>query len=73
MKFYTGIGSRQTPPAILELMSKIHWTHWKSYSFGICGKPDGCPIGAENRCSLCPYLATGPLYLHGVIAKTEQI
>lgn len=57
----------------LELMSKIHWTHWKSYSFGICGKPDGCPIGAENRCSLCPYLATGPLYLHGVIAKTEQI
>lgn len=57
----------------LELMSKIHWTHWKSYSFGICGKPDGCPIGAEDRCSLCPYLATGPLYLHGVIAKTEQL
>jgi len=23
MKFYTGIGSRQTPPSILELMSKV--------------------------------------------------
>ncbi|AXX95691.1 site-specific integrase [Arcobacter ellisii] len=57
----------------LEVMSEIHWTHWQSYSFGICGKPDVCPIGAENRCSLCPYLATGPLFLQGVIIKTQQI
>lgn len=57
----------------LELISKIHWTHWNSYCFGICGQPDSCPIGAEGKCSLCAFLATGPLFLHGIIAKIEQI
>ncbi|MFY4859234.1 hypothetical protein ACOTVM_01635 [Aliarcobacter butzleri] len=57
----------------LERMCRIHWTHWNSYSFGICGQPDSCPVGAEGKCSLCPFLATGPLFLHGIISKIEQI
>lgn len=57
----------------VEELSKIHWTHWKSYSYGICGKPDTCPIGAENRCSLCAYFVTSPLYSHGIITKCEQV
>ena len=57
----------------LELVSQVHWSFWEPFTYGICGKPDACPFGAQNRCSLCPYLVTGPMYLHGITAKTEQL
>lgn len=57
----------------LMRVSKIHWSFWIPYTYGMCGQPNACPFGAQVRCSLCPYLVTGPMYLHGIVAKTEQL
>ena len=31
-----------------------------------------CPEGRENKCSLCPYLITGKLFMDGVVHKINQ-
>ena len=38
--------------------------------FGICSGTK-CPDGRENRCSLCPYLISGKIFLDGVIHQAN--
>ncbi len=47
-----------------------HPSSWTPMIFGICPGTK-CPDGRENRCSLCPYLITGKIFLDGVIHQTN--
>lgn len=47
-----------------------HPSSWTPMIFGICPGVK-CPDGRENRCSICPYLITGKIFLDGVIHQTN--
>ena len=53
-----------------ELARFSHPSSWTPMIFGICPGVK-CPDGRENRCSLCPYLITGKLFLDGVIHQAN--
>ena len=48
-----------------DIARKVHPTAWFPMIHGICPGVK-CPDGREKRCSLCPYLITGRLFLEGV-------
>jgi integrase len=43
---------------------------WKIFNYGLCTSLK-CPIGLENKCSLCPYFATGFKFAKGIALQTE--
>jgi hypothetical protein len=47
-----------------------HPTMWYPMIHGICPGVK-CPDGREDRCSLCPYLLTGRLFLNGVVHQAN--
>ncbi len=47
-----------------------HPTMWYPMIHGICPGVK-CPDGREDKCSLCPYLLTGRLFLNGVIHQAN--
>ncbi len=49
-----------------EIAQKKHPTCWLPMIHGICPGVK-CPEGRENKCSLCPFLITGKLFIDGVI------
>lgn len=53
-----------------EAASQNHPTLWYPMIHGICPGVK-CPDGRENRCSLCPYLLTGRLFMNGVIHQAN--
>lgn len=53
-----------------ELARMSHPSTWTPMIFGIC-PGTRCPDGRENRCSLCPYLITGKVFLDGVIHQAN--
>lgn len=48
-----------------------HPATWASLLFGICPGAS-CPNG-NMRCSLCPYLITGPLFLKGIVIEINRL
>ncbi|WP_294966257.1 hypothetical protein [Sulfurimonas sp.] len=53
-----------------EVAISSHPSTWTPMIFGICPGIK-CPDGRENRCSLCPYLITGRIFLDGVIHQAN--
>ena len=53
-----------------SLAKSSHPSTWTPMIFGIC-PGTRCPDGRENKCSLCPYLITGRLFLDGVIHQAN--
>lgn len=53
-----------------DLARISHPSTWTPMIFGIC-PGTRCPDGRENRCSLCPYLITGKVFLDGVIHQAN--
>jgi len=49
----------------LEDFSKTDPVFWSFRRNGICTSAQ-CPQGLENRCSLCPYFMTSPVYIHEI-------
>lgn len=45
-------------------------SNFKPLNYGICTR-DICPIGIENKCSLCPHLATGYEFIFGISLQVE--
>jgi len=54
----------------LELDDMSMPLSWKSFSYGICTRAQ-CPAGVENKCSLCPFLATGRPFIAGIALQAE--
>lgn len=48
-----------------------HPSSWKSMIFGLCPCVK-CPIGRENKCSMCPYLITGRLFIEGITHQSNR-
>ncbi len=48
-----------------------HPSSWIGMIHGICPRVQ-CPEGRENKCSLCPYLITGKLFIEGVVHQTNR-
>jgi hypothetical protein len=44
---------------------------WKIFNYGLCTSLN-CPIGLENKCSLCPHFATGFEFAKGIALQTEM-
>lgn len=44
---------------------------WKIFNYGLCTSLS-CPIGLENKCSLCPHFATGFEFAKGIALQTEM-
>ena len=59
----------------LELGTDIaidkHPISWIPMIHGICPAVK-CPEGRENKCSLCPYLITGKLFMNGVVHRFNR-
>ncbi len=55
-----------------EIASQIHPSQWQPMIHGICPGVV-CPTGRENRCSLCPHLITGKLFIEGVAHQTNLL
>ena len=53
-----------------DIAKKVHPSLWQTHIFGICPSVL-CESGRERKCSLCPYLITGKLFMHGVIHQTN--
>lgn len=53
-----------------DIAKTSHPSTWSPMIFGICPGTK-CPDGRENRCSLCPYLITGRVFLDGVIHQAN--
>ncbi len=49
-----------------------HPSTWFPMIHGICPAVK-CPDGRERKCSLCPYLITGKLFLNGITLKVNQV
>ncbi|QOR61169.1 site-specific integrase [Sulfurovum indicum] len=49
----------------VEIALEKHPTTWRPMIHGICPAVK-CPEGRENKCSLCPYLITGKLFITGL-------
>ncbi len=54
-----------------DIALKKHPSSWKSMIFGLCPCVK-CPIGRENKCSLCPYLITGRLFMEGITHQANN-
>lgn len=48
-----------------------HPSTWLPMIHGICPAVK-CPNGREDRCSLCPYLITGKLFINGITLKANN-
>jgi len=48
-----------------------HPSSWKAMIFGLCPCVK-CPIGRENKCSMCPYLITGKLFIEGITHQSNR-
>lgn len=48
-----------------------HPSSWMPMIHGICPGVK-CPEGRENKCSLCPYLITGKLFMDGVVHQSNR-
>lgn len=44
---------------------------WKIFNYGLCTSLS-CPIGLENKCSLCTHFATGFEFAKGIALQTEM-
>lgn len=53
-----------------EAALQNHPTMWYPMIHGICPGVK-CPEGREDKCSLCPYLLTGRLFLNGVVHQAN--
>jgi hypothetical protein len=53
-----------------DLAQASHPSTWTPMIFGICPGTK-CPDGRENRCSICPYLITGKVFLDGIIHQAN--
>jgi len=53
-----------------EIATTSHPSTWTPMVHGICPGVK-CPDGRENRCSLCPYLITGRIFLDGAIHQAN--
>lgn len=53
-----------------DIIKKTHPSLWQVHIFGICPSVN-CESGRERKCSLCPYLITGKLFLHGIVHQTN--
>jgi translation elongation factor EF-1beta len=49
-----------------SILTEKHPTSWIPMIHGICPAVK-CPEGREHKCSLCPYLITGKLFIEGVV------
>lgn len=54
-----------------EIALVHHPSNWFGMVHGICPAVK-CPDGREHRCSLCPYLITGRLFINGIMLKANQ-
>lgn len=54
-----------------EIALVHHPSNWFGMIHGICPAVK-CPDGREHRCSLCPYLITGKLFINGIMLKANQ-
>lgn len=55
----------------IDISVDNHPSTWFPMIHGICPAVK-CPEGRERRCSLCPYLITGKLFINGIILKVNQ-
>jgi hypothetical protein len=55
----------------VEIARNNHPSTWSPMVHGICPAVQ-CPDGRENKCSLCPYLITGKLFINGITLKANQ-
>lgn len=55
-----------------EIALEKHPTTWRPMIHGICPAVK-CPEGRENKCSLCPYLITGKLFIDGVVHQLNNL
>jgi len=53
-----------------SILTQKHPTSWIPMIHGICPALK-CPEGREHKCSLCPYLITGKLFMDGVVHQTN--
>lgn len=54
-----------------DIAVKKHPTNWIPMIHGICPAVK-CPEGREHKCSLCPYLITGKLFLNGIAHRANN-
>jgi len=54
-----------------EIAKEHHPSTWLPMVHGICPAVK-CPDGREHKCSLCPYLITGKLFINGITLKANQ-
>ena len=55
----------------VEIAKEHHPSTWLPMVHGICPAVK-CPEGREHKCSLCPYLITGKLFINGIVLKANQ-
>lgn len=53
-----------------RLAMSNHPSTWFPMIHGICPGVQ-CPVGREKKCSLCPYLITGKIFLEGVVHQAN--
>lgn len=54
-----------------EVALHHHPSTWSPLIHGLCPAVK-CPSGREDKCSLCPYLITGKLFIDGITLKANQ-
>ena len=55
-----------------EIALKKHPSVWRPMIHGICPSVK-CPEGRENKCSICPYLITGKLFINGITHQLNAL
>ena len=55
----------------IQIALQHHPSTWSPLVHGLCPAVK-CPSGRENKCSLCPYLITGKLFIDGITLKANQ-
>jgi len=55
-----------------EIALEHHPSTWRPMIQGICPSVK-CPEGRENKCSLCPYLITGKLFVNGIVHNLNNL
>jgi hypothetical protein len=56
----------------IEVALGKHPSTWRPMIHGICPSVK-CPEGRENKCSLCPYLITGKLFVNGITHQLNNL
>lgn len=46
---------------------------WQDLSTGICSNALNCPDSLNNRCSICPFFITGPIFFNAINSKIMQL